>query len=141
MVPPLWYDVDACRQSYAAALSTQDITQRVGKRGFPATCSRLTKPNLELQVHIYDETTKHEIALLQGGSGYGSSSAPGHSNRVFAVKFHPEDPEVRVRWGLLIAWLTPTWTFLSVAYVRCAAAAFLIAASFELYFAAIPIGH
>ena len=47
------------------------------------------------QVHIYDETTKHEIALLQGGSGYGSSSAPGHSNRVFAIKFHPEDPEVQ----------------------------------------------
>ncbi|CAM9233946.1 unnamed protein product, partial [Sphacelaria rigidula] len=44
-------------------------------------------------VHIYDETTKHEIATLQGGSGYGTSSAAGHSNRVFAVKFHPDDPE------------------------------------------------
>lgn len=71
-------------------------------RFFPATCARLTKPNFELQVHIYDETTKHEISLLQGGSGYGSSSAPGHSNRIFAVKFHPEDPEVRVLWGLQI---------------------------------------
>ncbi|CAM9250842.1 unnamed protein product [Pylaiella littoralis] len=50
-------------------------------------------------VHIYDETTKHEISLLQGGSGYGSSSAPGHSNRVFAVKFHPEDPEVLLTGG------------------------------------------
>ncbi|CAM9191239.1 unnamed protein product [Ectocarpus sp. 6 AP-2014] len=50
-------------------------------------------------VHIYDETTKHEISLLQGGSGYGSSSAPGHSNRVFAVKFHPEDPEVLLTAG------------------------------------------
>lgn len=47
------------------------------------------------KVHIYDETTKHEIATLQGGSGYGTSSAPGHSNRVFALKFHPDDPEVR----------------------------------------------
>lgn len=32
---------------------------------------------------------------LQGGSGYGMSSEPGHSNRVFSVKFHPNDPEVR----------------------------------------------
>lgn len=50
-------------------------------------------------VHIYDETTKHEISTLQGGSGYGSSSAAGHSNRVFAIKFHPDDPEVLLTGG------------------------------------------
>lgn len=51
-------------------------------------------PTRAPKVRIYDETTKHEIATLQGGSGYGTSSAPGHSNRVFALKFHPDDPEV-----------------------------------------------
>lgn len=51
-------------------------------------CAAVTK------VNVYDETTKHEIIKLQSGSGYGTSSAPGHSNRVFALKFHPEDPEV-----------------------------------------------
>ncbi|CAM9158576.1 unnamed protein product, partial [Discosporangium mesarthrocarpum] len=50
-------------------------------------------------VRIYDETTKHEVMILQGGTGYGTSSTPGHSNRVFALRFHHDDPEVLLTGG------------------------------------------
>ncbi|CAM9514278.1 unnamed protein product, partial [Phaeothamnion confervicola] len=50
-------------------------------------------------VRVFDETTKQETLCMEGGTGYGASSTPGHSNRVFALKFHPTDPEMVLTAG------------------------------------------
>ena len=39
----------------------------------------------DAHVYLYDELTKKRITELNAGGG----SLPGHSNRVFALKFHP----------------------------------------------------
>jgi len=50
-------------------------------------------------VRIYDEQTKQCIVKMERGSGFGPNAAPGHSNRIFAVKFHPTDPSVLLSGG------------------------------------------
>jgi len=47
------------------------------------------------KVRIYDEGTKSLLAQLEGGFFQN----PGHSNRIFALKFHPEDPNVIISAG------------------------------------------
>jgi len=36
---------------------------------------------------------------MERGMGFGPQSAPGHSNRIFCVKFHPNDPNVLLSGG------------------------------------------
>lgn len=50
-------------------------------------------------LRVYDETTKQLVHSLQGGAGYGPHAAAGHSNRVFAAKFHPADSNIIVSGG------------------------------------------
>jgi len=47
-------------------------------------------------VRVYDEASKRLVSELQGGD---LDETAGHSNRVFAVKFHPEEPHVLVSGG------------------------------------------
>lgn len=47
-------------------------------------------------VRVYDEATKTEIACLKGGQG---TTTAGHSNRIFSMKFHPEDENIIVSGG------------------------------------------
>lgn len=48
------------------------------------------------QIRVYDEATKSETACMN--SGHGTLTA-GHSNRVFSVKFLPEDDNTLVSGG------------------------------------------
>lgn len=48
------------------------------------------------KVRVYDESTKTHYQTLQGG--YGRITC-GHSNRVFALRFHPTDPNVLITGG------------------------------------------
>jgi WD40 repeat protein len=50
-------------------------------------------------VRIYDESTKNEVTKMERGMGFGPQSAPGHSNRIFSIKFHPSDPNVLISGG------------------------------------------
>jgi WD40 repeat protein len=47
-------------------------------------------------LRVYDEATKSMVVGLSGGFG---KATPGHSNRVFAVKFHPDDDNVILSAG------------------------------------------
>ena len=47
-------------------------------------------------VRLYDEATKTMVSALMGGRG---SSGPGHSNRVFSLKFNPSDENLIVSGG------------------------------------------
>ncbi|CAG9317321.1 unnamed protein product [Blepharisma stoltei] len=49
----------------------------------------------DLIVRVYDETTKQAVVEFQpGGSG-----SPGHSNRIFSVKFYSQDPNILISGG------------------------------------------
>lgn len=48
------------------------------------------------QVRVYDEATKRLCQTLEGGD---SLHTPGHSNRVFSLKYHPTMPSVLVTGG------------------------------------------
>ena len=47
-------------------------------------------------VRVYDEATKTQISELKHGT---SKVTPGHSNRVFSLKFYPIDPNVILSGG------------------------------------------
>jgi len=47
-------------------------------------------------VRVYDEATKTEVATLDKGIHV---SCIGHANRVFSVKYHPEDPNILLSGG------------------------------------------
>jgi len=50
----------------------------------------------DAQVRIYDEATKTLISTFSGG---WAAPNPGHSNRVFCVKYVPEDPNMILTTG------------------------------------------
>lgn len=47
-------------------------------------------------VRIYDEATKSCMVAMSSGT---AKVTPGHSNRIFSVKFHPEDPNLVLSGG------------------------------------------
>lgn len=50
-------------------------------------------------VRVYDEATKTMVVEMVGGMGYSSKTSPGHSNRVFSVKYVPGDENTVVSGG------------------------------------------
>ena len=53
----------------------------------------------DMTVRIYDEATKTRTLELKSGLGYGPTVTAGHSNRIFSVKFHPEDENLLLSGG------------------------------------------
>jgi COMPASS component SWD3 len=47
-------------------------------------------------VRVYDEATKTLMSEMKSGAG---RVTPGHSNRVFSLKFRPEDPSIIISGG------------------------------------------
>jgi len=50
----------------------------------------------DAKVRVYDESTKTLVSTLDGGWG---RPTPGHSNRVFCVKYKPDDPNIILSAG------------------------------------------
>jgi WD40 repeat protein len=66
---------------------------------FKSDASMFATAGKDTAVRLYDETTKQCVSKMEKGLGYGPMASAGHSNRVFAVKFHPNDPNVVVSGG------------------------------------------
>lgn len=49
-------------------------------------------------IRLFDEDTKSESVVLCGGSGHGRTTS-GHSNRIFACKFVPDDNNLIISGG------------------------------------------
>lgn len=58
--------------------------------------SKFATAGKDYTVRIYDEATKTQTSALCGGWG---KNFCGHSNRVFSVKFHPDDPNIVLSGG------------------------------------------
>jgi WD40 repeat protein len=50
-------------------------------------------------VRLYDEATKTETCAMKGTAGYGATQSSGHSNRIFSLKFSPDDPNILASGG------------------------------------------
>lgn len=48
----------------------------------------------DYKVRVYDESTKTLLQTLEG-----SIDIPGHSNRIFSLKYFPDDPNLHVSCG------------------------------------------
>jgi len=53
----------------------------------------------DASLRLYDESRKELVATLRGGNAFGPTAAAGHSNRIFAARFHPGDPNLIVSGG------------------------------------------
>ena len=58
--------------------------------------TRFATAGKDYKVRLYDEATKSPISSMSRGFG---KMTPGHSNRVFSVKFHPTDENVLLSAG------------------------------------------
>lgn len=47
-------------------------------------------------LRVYDEATKRQVMTLQGGD---MKETAGHSNRIFSLKYHPDDPNIILSGG------------------------------------------
>jgi hypothetical protein len=54
-------------------------------------------------VRIYDESTKALVSTMAGADRDGGSH--GHANRVFSLKFYPENENVLIRCVHLVFWV------------------------------------
>lgn len=63
---------------------------------YNADGSRFATAGKSRVIHVFDENSKTLIASLTGGEFHVK---PGHSNRVFSIKFHPRDPNVILSAG------------------------------------------
>ena len=50
-------------------------------------------------IRLYDESTKTQTHAMKGGRGYAPNASSGHSNRIFAIKYHPSDENIVVSGG------------------------------------------
>lgn len=50
-------------------------------------------------IRVYEEATKTLLCKMQGGAGYGPHAAPGHSNRIFSIKYMPGNENIIVSGG------------------------------------------
>lgn len=61
--------------------------------------SKFITAGKDKSLRIYDEATKTVAVEMKQGIGYSVTATPGHSNRVFSVKFVPNDDNLIISGG------------------------------------------
>jgi WD40 repeat protein len=79
--------------------SMQDKDNQIYAVDYNHDGTQLATAGRDTAVRIYDESTKQLVTCMRGGSGSSVVTTPGHSNRVFSLKYHPDDPNVVVSGG------------------------------------------
>ena len=81
------------------AFPVKDDSNQVYALDYDQNGDRFATGGKDCAVRIYDEDSKKLLVTLKGGQGYGSHVAAGHSNRIFALKWHPTEPNCLVSGG------------------------------------------
>ena len=79
--------------------SIDDVENHIYALDYSPDGSKFITAGKDKSIRVYDETTKAEIVQMKEGVGYSVSSTPGHSNRVFSVKFVPNDDNLIISGG------------------------------------------
>ena len=74
-----------------------DKPNQVYALDYRADASVFATSGKDYAVRVYDEATKSQVAKL--ASGWVGAPSAGHSNRVFALKFVPDDPQLLLSGG------------------------------------------
>jgi len=78
---------------------------------FKKDATQFATAGKDTAVRLYDETTKQCVVKMERGMGFGPMATTGHSNRIFSLKYHPDDPNVLLSGGwdnTVLIWDTRT---------------------------------
>ena len=76
----------------------KDDSNQVYALDYDQKGDRFATGGKDCAVRIYDEDSKKLLVTLKGGQG-SEAAAAGHSNRIFALKWHPTEPNCIVSGG------------------------------------------
>lgn len=79
--------------------SIEDEGNQVYAMDYNAEGAKFVTAGKDTCLRVYDEATKSLLLTMKGGMGYSIKSTPGHSNRIFTCKFHPNDENTIVSGG------------------------------------------
>jgi COMPASS component SWD3 len=79
--------------------SEKDDDNQIYAMDYNEDGSKFVTGGKDKSIRIYDEATRTELVNMKQGLGYSVTSTSGHSNRVFAVKFVPNDDNLLISGG------------------------------------------
>jgi WD40 repeat protein len=79
--------------------SIEDEGNQVYAMDYNAEGAKFVTAGKDTCLRVYDEATKSLLLTMKGGMGYSIKSTPGHSNRIFTCKFHPNDENIVLSGG------------------------------------------
>jgi COMPASS component SWD3 len=79
--------------------STEDENNQIYALDYNSDGSLFATAGKDITLRIFDEATKSLVTAMKGGNDYSLKSTPGHSNRIFAVKFFSDDENMVVSGG------------------------------------------
>lgn len=77
----------------------EDPNNQVYALDYSEDGSKFVTAGKDKTLRIYDEATKSVQVTMSQGIGYSVTATPGHSNRVFSVKFVPNDDNLIISGG------------------------------------------
>lgn len=93
------FDGQICHWHIKSGKCLHTITERGNQLfclDYYADGSQFATAGRDRLVRVYDEATKRQVMTLQGGD---MKETAGHSNRVFSLKYHPQQPHIILSGG------------------------------------------